>query len=131
MNWKKKISFHITQYTIFYAIGAPIVVWLGSNYFLRGFYQKTDMPEIEQINISTWKSQAEKYGGKNIEELNIDLDTELEKNQKLRNEVVSINPFTPSRAINITMSTEDQLKFLENTFPELMERYKQQQGIKE
>src|SRR3989338_4584289 len=86
----RTVKMHFHRYYIFYTIAAPIVVWMGSNYFVRGGSAQEKV--INSQNLFQWKRECEKGGKTKIEKLNLDLKSELQNNQPVRDTVVSLYP---------------------------------------
>ncbi|EFC50804.1 predicted protein [Naegleria gruberi] len=131
-DWHKRFraaKMHVHRYYIFYTISAPIVVWLTSNYFVRGGANSEKV--INSQSLYSWKRECEKGGKAKIEKLNLDLKTEMQKNVPLRDTVVSLYPLNhqQSNVASFSMTKEEQVKFLEELFPDLVQKFKSQRGI--
>ncbi|KAG2386156.1 hypothetical protein C9374_002602 [Naegleria lovaniensis] len=129
-NFWRDARHHVHRNMIPYLIASPFVVWLFSNYWIRGSGKNEKV--ISAPNILTWKRECEKIGQKKIDALGIDLKSELEKNTPVREEVVSLYPIVHEQNSNVasySMSKEEQLKFFEELFPDLVSKFKSQRGI--
>ncbi|KAF0977409.1 hypothetical protein FDP41_003401 [Naegleria fowleri] len=128
-NIWRDIRHHLHRNMLPYLIASPFAVWIFSNYWIRG--SRKNEKVISAPNVLTWKRECEKIGQKKIDALGIDLKSELEKNIPVREEVVSLYPIAhgQNNASSYSMSKEEQLKFVEELFPDLVAKFKSQRGI--